>query len=241
MIPQAGGWRVVTYSGLTAGSQMGIDESLARQGEPTLRLFQWRRPALSYGFRRELPPWAEARLLAPHKIDVVERPTGGGIAVHGSDLSCSVTMRTEPRWSLRRVMATTCEALTHTVNAWGLDARWVCDIEQPLRITYCLTQESPYAILIGERKVCGLAARRYGTGWLIQGSLLLRPMPAVFRAVMPSDVSEAFAARAISLEEAAGTSMSEADVAARIIHAWTQLCHETEDSRVEVGGLVHAV
>ncbi len=75
---------------------MALDSVLLRragEGEspPTLRFYGWSRPALSLGRSQDpemlgLPESHDALRAA-----VVKRPTGGAVAVHGRDLSYSLT------------------------------------------------------------------------------------------------------------------------------------------------------
>jgi len=199
----------------TAEAQMALDEELARRALPTLRLFRWARPTISLGFRQSAPAWAQEDRLAAHGIDRIERPTGGGIAVHGSDLSCSVTAPREVR--LHALMAGVCESLSEAIRAFGVAASWQAEVEQSRRIEYCLTESSPYAIMAGGRKVCGLAIRRYPHSWLVQGSLLLHRLPAVFERVMPPAVWESFVTRAVSLDEVSGRVIEQTELISRIV------------------------
>ena len=232
-------WRIVRMDGETAREQMAIDEDLAREAQPMLRLFRWSRPALSLGFKQPMPAWMDRESLASHGVEVVERPTGGGIAVHGSDLSCSVVVPQEAGVTLRALMQTVCEALASAVQSFGVECRWLNDGVASQRIDYCLTEESPYAIMLGERKLCGLALRRYPASWLVQGSLLVRNLPAVFARVMPREVSETLQARAVSLEEATGQPIADDELTARIMEAWRTPHVGTESP--SHGVTVHAV
>jgi len=220
-----GSWQFLLTEEDTAQAQMRLDEQLARRARPTLRLFRWAAPAVSLGFRQAPPDWTGEARLAAHGIERVERPTGGGIAVHGSDLSCSVTVPMEAGLPLREVMAGVCEGLSEAIRAFGAAVSWQAEVEGGRRLEYCLTEPSPYAIMAGDRKVCGLAIRRYPESWLLQGSLLARPLPAVFERVMPPAVWEQFSARAVSLEEASGNLVSDTELMERVIRAWQRKDH----------------
>ena len=213
-------WQMMVADQDSAVAQMAMDEALARAARATFRLFRWQRPAVSLGFKQRPPAWVEPEALARYGIEVVERPTGGGIAVHGSDLSCSVVVPQEPRRALASLMEGVCEALAQGVRELGVSAEWTRDVGQPSRIAYCLTEPSPYALMVAQRKLCGLAIRRYQTSWLIQGSLLVSALPAAFAQVMPAEVFGAFQARAIALEEAAGRLVCEEDLLTALIGAW---------------------
>jgi len=225
--------------GLSAEAQMRVDESLAHRGEPVFRLFQWSRPACSLGYRQARPAWLSVAACAEAGVEVVERPTGGGLAVHGSDLSCSVTLPMDAGVSVRETVANTAHTLTQALATFGVHSQWIAEAraaasEAPTievgaecrkrglsaRVDYCLTQPSPYAIMIGSRKVCGFAIRRYPSSWLIQGSLLLRRIPEACRRLMPPAVARDFQTRAGSVEEA--VSISDEAMIAAVESAWEQ-------------------
>ena len=175
---------LLIQDGETAAEQMAIDVRLAEEAQPTFRLFRWARPACSLGFRQPLPWWIDARAFERAGVELVERPTGGGLAVHGSDVSCSVVM---PRDGVGP--ATLLEALGETIvsvaERFGVSARWMPDAAGTRRIVHCLTELSPYAVMVGNRKLCGFALRRTPSSWLAQGSLLVRGLPGACDALMP--------------------------------------------------------
>jgi lipoate-protein ligase A len=222
-------WRVLPAGRDTAEAQMALDAQLAQQAGLTLRFFQWKRPSVSIGFKQRPPAWVHPATLARHGIESVERPTGGGVALHGSDLSCSVVAPHDPHWPLHELLEEIARALYDGIRRFGVEVEWVAGdaggVPQAAgpatsRITYCLTQQSPYALMFGGRKLCGLAIRRYPSSWLIQGSLLVRGLPDVFADVMPAEVLASFQARAISLEQAAGRAIADEELTAALVQAW---------------------
>jgi lipoate-protein ligase A len=215
-----GSWQFLVSDRDTAAGQMALDERLALRGLPTLRLFQWAAPAVSLGWRQQPPEWVASRSLSAHGVECIERPTGGGLAVHGSDLSCSVTIPSQPSVPLRQVMTMVCESVAQGLGAWGASVQWRDETEPSGRITYCLTEESPYALMAGRRKLGGFAIRRYPASWLIQGSMLVRRIPERIRRLMPPAVLETFQRRAIALEEAVGEPVSDAELIASLLEAW---------------------
>lgn len=206
--------------GETAAEQMAIDERLAAAAQPNLRLFRWNRPAISLGLKQTPPPWVNVSALSARGIDVVRRPTGGGIALHGSDLSCSV-VAPMAQVALGVLMDGVASSLCRGVRTLGVRAVWEREAASAARITYCLTERSPYALMVDGRKLGGLAIRRTPVSWLIQGSLLVRALPPVFRLVMPEPVRRAFEARAVSLEEACGDIVEDAT----LNHAFVEAFH----------------
>lgn len=237
---RVGSWDIRMEDEPTAARQMARDEQLAREGRPTLRLFRWAAPAFSIGYRQRPPSWVDAGALAARGIELVERPTGGGIAVHGTDLSCSVTAPRFASGPLAVLMERIGRSMTQACRAGGAQVEWqpeepragpfdvaqgsaLSAVERAGPIAYCLTQRSPYAVTAGARKLCGFAIRAYEASWLVQGSLLVRPVSALHRAVMPEEVAVALSRRAISLEESAGQPIAWKRLIDRFIEAWGEM------------------
>ena len=214
-------WRVLIDEARSAAGHMAYDERLAREDTLTVRFFRWDPPAISLGFKQPLPAWLNPFDLRPSTFDLVERPTGGGIAFHGSDVSFAVVLpRTDDR-SPRSIMTAICGSAQHLCASYGIEATTLLEQPGTERITYCLLQPSSYAVLIGDRKVAGLALRRYPQSWLIQGSLLARPLPQPLRSALPIEVVERLDCRAVSLEQAAGCPPSEPQVIDRWAAHWS--------------------
>lgn len=221
MTDQSLGWAVLVKEGRTAAEQMAVDVELAEIGRPVFRLFRWPRPAVSLGLKKPAPSWVDPERFAQLGIEVVERPTGGALAVHGSDLSCSVVLPIACGMRLSELMEQVCGSVARAVSIFDVAARHCVD-GPGARIDYCLTQESPYAIMVGKKKLCGFAVRRYADNWLIQGSLLVRALPDAFTRVMPPEILAAFRDRAVSLEQAAGCRITDEELVVRMIASWAQ-------------------
>ena len=197
---------------------MAFDQRLALEARPNVRVFTWNPPAISLGFKQEPPAWLAMADWRSGGLEVVERPTGGGIALHGSDVSISVVAPRRLGRSPHALVSAVCDSARRLCRAYGLEAvAEELTAVQPARITYCLTQPSPYAVFLADRKVAGFALRRFPNSWLVQGSLLVRPLPAVLAEALPRDVRDVVEERAVSLSEASGRWVDEADVAQR----WT--------------------
>ena len=207
-------WRVFVDGTLrSAVEQMACDERLAQAAAPTVRVFRWDSPALSLGWKQLRPAWCNHAQTGG--VDLVERPTGGGLAVHGSDVSIAVVVPRAWGDSLRRWMQTVCKGAADLCEGYGVRAECLLDLDRAERIAYCLTERSPYAVLAGGRKVAGFAARRYPQAWLIQGSLVVNPLPSVLQGVLPGELRASLATRAVSLAEVAQEPVSDSDVASR--------------------------
>ncbi len=206
--------RVLVERGLSARAQMARDDALAQEPVPTVRLFTWKTPAVSLGWKQPRPEWLIA---ADSGIDTVERPTGGGIAFHGSDVSVAVIVPRPLGLPLELLMAQVCGSAVTVCESLGVPVTSTLHEDGGGRISYCLAETSPYALYCGGRKVAGFALRRYPRTWLIQGSLLVRPIPEALGRAIPEMVREQLAARAASLSQAQGRIVREDDV----IESWT--------------------
>ena len=229
-------WRVVFGGASTAAEHMALDESLARKAEASVRVFTWNPPAVSLGLKQPRPEWLEPSAWTAAGLELVERPTGGGLAVHGSDCSIGVVVPREASILLAAVMATVCRSAVRLCRGYGVQAEPIVDVPGARRVTYCLTEPSSYAVMAGPRKLAGFALRRYPESWLIQGSLLVSPVPDRLNAAMPAEARRQFEARAIALSEAAGRPVRAQDVARRWGTSWAEWWDE-----LLVSELVHAV
>src|SRR3972149_9559854 len=105
------GWRLISGLNCDAFMNMAIDEAMAiayvgagLKPTPTIRFYMWKKPAVSIGYFQRIMPvvnWLNNSpslntpiypLLIEGKetIDIVRRPTGGGVVLHGTDLTYSV-------------------------------------------------------------------------------------------------------------------------------------------------------
>jgi len=230
------GGRVIQQDDLTGMEQMAVDDALGRQGRPAVRLFRWRRPALSGGFRQPWPGTLALDRLREAGVELVERPTGGGVAVHGTDLSFSVTVPTEGGAGLHGAMEAVCEVTAGAMRAVGLPAEAVGEGMVRARVDWCVTSPgSPYAILVRGRKVGGLAARRYPSAWLVQGSVLLRPIGEGMLGLLPAAVAGEVQRHAV--QHVAGCPVDEAMLVQQLLEMWRGV----SEGVLEAPELAHAV
>src|SRR6266567_2922399 len=73
----------------SAAMNMAIDEALLEtEMIPSIRFYQWKSPALSFGY---FGKFADVAGFATER-DLVRRWTGGGIVFHGEDLTYSIVI-----------------------------------------------------------------------------------------------------------------------------------------------------
>lgn len=214
-------WRVIVDGARPAEGHMACDERLAREPIPTVRFFTWDPPALSLGWKQPEPGWLAPSRWAAAGLELVRRPTGGGIACHGSDLSLAVIVPRAAGLRLDALMDSVCQSAALLCRMYGAHATTLRDAPGRRRITYCLAETSPYAVMIGARKVAGFALRRYPRTWLIQGSLLVRPLVRALKEAMPPLEAQRLHARAVPLADAAAMPLAESDLGERWAGHWS--------------------
>jgi len=203
--------------------QMPYDEELALKEQSVTRVFCWKELALSLGLRQVMPSWVFSRPWQLTGIAIVERPTGGGIAIHGSDICIAFVVPHSMQLAIEQIMDNICQRSCTFMDAVGVKANYVLNSPSlGRRINYCLSQPSDYAIMHGSKKMAGFAVRRYPRSWLIQGSLLIRPIPQRFREGMPQDVLHQIESASGSLQEVLGRDLDERELSLQ----WAEMLKE---------------
>lgn len=150
---------------------MAFDEVLLeRVSVPTLRLYRWLTPAVSFGyFIRHAAVFALWPGLEP-----VRRMTGGGMVDHRADLTYSLILPAAhtlamgpPRESYRSIHA--------AIAAW-MDRRGIRTELAPQpganSANVCFESPAEFDLVTEGRKIAGAAQRRTRSGLLHQGSIL---------------------------------------------------------------------
>ena len=172
-------WRLITSGRGSAGWNMALDEALLgsfEEGErPILRLYGWE-PSLSLGRFSNLSSSIDLSTLATQQLPFVRRMTGGGILVHGDDLSYSLIL---PRSLLqsRGVKESYRHLCRFLINLYGklghrpAFAQELAMGSAPSNL--CLAGSEPYDIIIAGRKMGG-NAQRYTSRTLFQHGTIPR-------------------------------------------------------------------
>jgi len=154
----------------SAPLNMAIDEALLHQvKQPTLRIYQWREPAVSFGY---FGPVAEAERVAAGRV-VVRRWTGGGIVEHGEDVTYTLIVPREHAFfqhgapeSYRLIH----EAIGELLASEGVRAE-VVPVVDSRGGGECFSSPVQYDLVAGGKKIAGAAQRRTRWGLLHQGSI----------------------------------------------------------------------
>ena len=174
-----------------ASLNMAIDEALLESAtKPTLRFYGWKRPSLSFGY---FVCYDDAAREGGSR-DLVRRWTGGGIVLHGNDLTYSLTIPASCRF-----FSLTPGAVYSSVHQGIRDALWeegkralIATSARPKISEACFANAVVADVLLGENKVAGAAQRRTRAGLLQQGSIQVPQLSAAFaenfaRALCPAN------------------------------------------------------
>ena len=169
---------------------MALDEVLLCTATvPTLRIYRWRAPAVSFGY---FGRYADVVAQWPGR-EPVRRWTGGGIVLHGEDITYSLFVP-KPHALTARGPAESYVAIHACVAEWmrgsGLDVNLTAGA--PKLSEECFANPAPGDVLIGAQKISGAAQRRTRVGLLHQGSI--QPAPAALHG-RSSLLAAAFSAR----------------------------------------------
>lgn len=166
----------------SAAVNMAIDEALLETAKvPSIRLYQWKCPALSFGY---FGKFADVANYAAER-DLVRRWTGGGIVFHGDDLTYSIVIPANDNAFSESSMAiyekvhrVLCDAVgangKRAVVAGGGNPGGAADA---IRIAFsaggynCFANPVRADVIVDGRKIAGAAQRRTRRGLLQQGSI----------------------------------------------------------------------
>ena len=172
-------WRLIETGIAEAGWNMAVDEALLysfnQNDMPILRLYRWHK-ALSLGRFSKPHKSLDMKMLQKQKIPFVRRMTGGGIFVHGNELSYSLIM--PPAFLKGRgpnqSYGYLCRFLIRFYQKLGCKARFAVDMKlNTARSNICLASNEAYDILIEGRKIGGNAQRYIKQACFQHGSIPL--------------------------------------------------------------------
>ena len=160
---------------------MALDEALLEHATvPSIRFYQWHSPALSFGYFGKFADVADYAF----ERDLVRRWTGGGIVLHGHDLTYATVIpasNTAFAESSMSIYEKIHRALSHALNGSGEHAIVAGGVDPghdgfaKRAVTAggynCFANPVRADVMIDGRKVAGAAQRRTRSGLLQQGSI----------------------------------------------------------------------
>ncbi len=166
-------WRLIDTGIGTAQYNMAVDEALlnshTKGSLPILRLYRWEN-SLSFGRFSDVKSALDLKTLQEKRLPHVRRMTGGGVLVHGGDLSYALVL---PRESLEDVGVKKsyqylCGFLLELYKKLGFYAAFAHDLNlQNSKSAICMASYEPYDIIIEGKKMGG-NAQRYRKNMLFQ-------------------------------------------------------------------------
>jgi lipoate-protein ligase A len=159
-----------------AAWNMAVDEALllnAEQlGRPALRIYDWSKPAVSIGYFQKFPDD-----LAAQGVEVVRRPTGGGLVDHRGDVTYTVVL--PPTHRIARECPQQSYNILHRCIIAALQSLGVPASLAPNQkpgsprpnASACMTNPTRFDVMLDGKKIAGAAQRRTKTGLLHQGSI----------------------------------------------------------------------
>jgi len=148
---------------------MARDEAvfdISAKGTTWWRFYQWSKPALTIG--------VFCCLAAAPPIPWARRITGGGLVLHGHDLTFSVVADDQPSKTAYRSVG---QAIVNALQSLGIDAKLEGDTEPRLGTYACFSGPVGGDVVVDGRKLAGYAMRRRRGRILMQGSLALSIPP----------------------------------------------------------------
>lgn len=165
---------------------MAVDEALLqnfKEGDmPILRLYRWE-ASISLGRFSELQKSVNIKVLQKHDIAPVRRVTGGGVLVHGGDLSYTMIL---PRSFLKqRGVKESYRYLCRFLHAFykklGYKSGFACELGVDVGSSdICMASNEEYDIIIEGKKMGGNAQRHTTHALLQHGSIPLRVEKRLF-------------------------------------------------------------
>ncbi len=186
-----------------AALNMAIDEVLMESqdepnADPILRIYSWERPAYSIGYFQSVGAVASRFGCGQKKLEVVRRPTGGGLVFHGQDMTFSLSLKNpnpflpaEAKASYLKVNEVLLKAFkTFYPSMDFMDCKFVPSGRSTLD-TVCFETPTCYDLVWNGKKRVGSSQRRKAESFLHQSSVFLdKPsselVPALLKAFQES-------------------------------------------------------
>ena len=185
---------------------MAIDEALLEKViAPSIRFYRWQGPALSFGYFGSYADVADQR---GHR-EIVRRWTGGGVVLHGEDLTYSVMIPAGHAFfgrSSLEIYSEVHEAIREALQANGVEATLAISAA-PKVSEHCFANAVRADVISDGRKIAGAAQRRSRLGLLHQGSIQRAELPQRFAADFARALCDRFERKSLSPEliDRAGT------------------------------------
>lgn len=167
--------------------------------EPTLHLYDWKTPSLTYGHFITPEKHIHTDAASQLGISLAKRPTGGGIVFHIWDYAFSFLMpASHPSFSenpldnYRFVNEVVLEVMDDFLSLSALIIPESFPISAYDCENFCMARPTKYDVVYKGMKIAGAAQRKTKQGYLHQGTIsLCKPDFAMLNQVLKEDVVQA--------------------------------------------------
>lgn len=169
----------------SAALNMAIDEALLETAhEPTIRLYRWDHPALTFGYSNRFAEMGEYC-----NRDCARRWTGGGIVLHGHDLTYALIIpASDPAFGESSLSIY--EQTHHAIQA-AIGSRAELATADAAKISEaCFANPVRADVILNGQKIAGAAQRRTRAGLLQQGSIQNVDLPPRFEEKFAAQLSD---------------------------------------------------
>lgn len=178
---------------------------------PTLRIYGWNKPSISYGYGLKPEKYLDLPALEKAGWVLVKRPTGGGIVFHqANDVSFSLiaplneAVKKDPQYYISLLAGSIHRQLVKI----GIEAELMAKgKDRPELQAFCFSHPEKHEIICRGKKLAGFGQKAGRRAILVQGNLLVDPPPE-----RPETLG-----KAISLSQLKGQNVS-FDAARQIIY-----------------------
>ena len=179
---------VLPFSQNSPGRNMEIDTSLAEESEKKgifhFRWYGWKKLSLSFGYSQKV-------LFETYGVNVpkVLRPTGGGILIHGWDISYAFTTPSGVFVSVLDLYRFVSKIFVETFRGLGINATFSRNKKGDYRQrVLCQLVPTFGEVVVGNKKLVASAVREFKRGnFLIHGSVYIAYNPPLAGKLLKTD------------------------------------------------------
>ena len=180
-------WRLLNTGKHDAATNMAIDEVILLRQEtrpqPTLRFYDWAQPAFSFGYFQKITAEIDVDRCEAHRVSLVRRMTGGGIVIHGWDVTYSIIVPHGTGVIPSDISASYCWIANRLLKGFHrigvpatLQGRKSGTAETGPNT--CLANPAEHDVMLDGKKIAGVSQRRNRIGGVYQGYIALNMPPS---------------------------------------------------------------
>jgi lipoate-protein ligase A len=173
-------WRSIDSGPCAASHNMAVDEALAlsvrnRHSPPVLRFYEWLEPSVTIGSFQKINS-LNVSYCREHRIPLVRRLTGGRAILHGSELTYSLSARTDHGPFSSGLLDSYMKIgeafrIAFVLSGLSPEIRGKRERGNGMKTPHCFHSTSFGEITLQGKKVAGAAQKRWRESFLQQGSL----------------------------------------------------------------------